>query len=119
MVYLFCVFCEKVFYSELQDGDTFSLRLSIRQKQPLQQEFALEPGPLTKFGSHHGSGITLPSLDVAVEVNFVSESPERWAGKLLSGFYAEFGYEEECIPYTQTSETGLCVDRATIENPQL
>jgi hypothetical protein len=117
MVYLFCVFSVQVFSGELQDGDTVTLRLSIRQKQPLQQEFVLKPGPL--FGRHSGSNITLPSLDIPVRVFYGSESPERWAGKLLADLYAAFGYEEDCIPYADISEEGPCIDRGKIENHRL
>lgn len=91
--------------------------MNIQQKDPIQHPFLLEPGPLKQFSGNIARESPLPSLSVKAKLIYGLESPERWAIILLSELYALFGYEEDLIPYTETSGEGLRINKAMIERP--
>jgi hypothetical protein len=117
MVYSFCIFCENAYRSELEDGDEFNLQLNIQQRDQFQHPFLLEPGPLKQFSGNIARESPSHSLSVKAQLIYGSQSPERWAIILLSEFYALFGYEEDLIPYTESSGEGLRINKARIERP--
>lgn len=111
VTYLFCRFVRDLYSGTLAPGENVELRLEVRNlAKGTSNTFLLESGPLSGYASLGLGEAPAGGVQVESGVTYEDETSERWAAKLLSEFYAIFGYEEDRIPYTKVDGEVRVVD---------
>ena len=111
MVYLFVSFVEEVFEQHVESGSKIQIDLEMLRLSVNGNTCLLEPGPLGGFGRTGVKQAPTETYLQSATYNHKEDIPERIAMLLISDVYAWFGFEEDRVPYTTKSSTGLIIDK--------
>lgn len=116
-VYLFVLLFFTACREEKDFNGTARLQLRLLGMEENGKPALLESGPASRSSSLLGvKRAASSSMNFECEVSLGKHDPERAALLLLAELYAWFGFEEDKIPYTRSTNAGRSIDPEVIKN---